>query len=164
MKFIAHRGLLYGPSSINENLPAQIDLALNQGFDAEVDVWYLEESKEWWLGHDIPQYQIDYQWLNYRKFELWVHCKNVSALYSLRRSYIRHFWHQNDDYTLTSDGIIWCYPGKRVPSNGIMVLPEHHYATDDIAKMIADNDGWYGVCTDYTNAIRQKVLDIVDKK
>ena len=23
-----------------------------------------------------------------------------------------YFWHQEDDYTITSKGIIWAYPGK----------------------------------------------------
>ena len=35
-----------------------------------------------------------------------------------------YFWHQNDDYTITSKGYIWAYPGKKLNKNAIYVLPE----------------------------------------
>jgi len=37
-----------------------------------------------------------------------------------------YFWHQEDDYTITSEGYIWTYPGKKLFNKSICVLPETH--------------------------------------
>ena len=54
---------------------------------------------------------------------------------------IKCFFHNVDDYTLTSNGYIWTYPGYEVTDKSIIVNL---------------NEGWqntnyncYGVCVDY---------------
>ena len=34
------------------------------------------------------------------------------------------FWHQKDDFTITSQGFIWCFPGRVLDGKAIAVLPE----------------------------------------
>lgn len=143
MKYIAHRGLFQGPDKNKENHPDQIKLALKKRYDCEVDVWYIKN--EWFLGHDGPTYRVDESFI--RQHGLWLHCKNLDALYKLSVSgtLYNFFWHQEDDFTLTSTGFIWTYPGKHLTNNSIAVMPER------------DPDYWnyvkyldiHGVCTDY---------------
>jgi hypothetical protein len=59
------------------------------------------------------------------------------------------FWHQNDDYTLTSKGYPWVYPGKMVPSNGIFVLPEEC----DLELSSIRDMTIFGVCSDFIGDI-----------
>jgi hypothetical protein len=78
------------------------------------------------LGHDKPQYGVDFRWFKDRLSKLWVHCKNIeSILYFQECGYeINYFWHQEDDITLTSKNFIWTFPGKKLTSRSIAVLPE----------------------------------------
>ena len=62
MILISHRGNLNGKTD-DENKPKYIEEALSQGFDVEVDVWY--DNKQFYLGHDEPQYLIQKDFLNY---------------------------------------------------------------------------------------------------
>ena len=143
MKYIAHRGLINGPDKSIENNPEQIQFVLSKGYDCEIDVWKVYDK--WFLGHDEPQYEIPVSFLG--KQGLWIHCKNIDALYQLSIlpfSY-NYFWHQEDDYTLVSNGIIWTYPGKHLTSNSIAVMPEINEDYWDYVK----NVKIYGVCTDY---------------
>lgn len=138
MKTISHRGNIDGANKDRENHPDYIKEALDLGFDVEIDVWQIDNK--WYLGHDEPQYDINFEMNDER---LWIHAKNVDALSQLHHLMNpNYFWHQNDEYTLTSKGIIWAYPGKPVPfmSRSIAVLPEL-YSTDI--------RNFYGVCTDY---------------
>lgn len=145
MILIAHRGLFNGPNSEIENTPEQIELALSKGYDCEVDVWFVKN--EWWLGHDKPQYKISSEFIG--KQGLWLHCKNLDALYVLSYTPIKfnYFWHQEDDYTLTSTQFIWTYPGKELTRNSIAVqperTPENWEWTKNCHKSIA------GVCTKF---------------
>lgn len=158
MMLIAHRGNLKGPNPKLENKPSYITSALNKGYDVEIDVWYYDEK--WWLGHDKPQYKISRKWIEDRKLNLWVHCKNLGALELFVETDTRvgvsspnYFWHQNDDYTLTSHGFIWTYPNKKlsVSGNTICVLPELGY-NGDLKKC-------YSICTDYVLKYEKCVLD-----
>lgn len=113
MKFIAHRGNLKGRDPDNENRPEYIDEAISQGFDVEIDVWF--SGGYYLLGHDIPQYMVDLQWLLDRAEYLWCHAKNLDALHDLiHYSKLNVFWHQEDDYTMTTHNFIWTYPGKNI--------------------------------------------------
>ena len=52
------------------------------------------------------------------------------------------FWHQQDDYTITSKGFIWAYPSKKLTKNSIAVLPESsNYTLDELKNS-------YGICSD----------------
>ena len=139
MRLISHRGNIAGPEPVSENTTKQIDKALYAKYDVEVDIHYC--NKKIYLGHDSPENVIDLQWLLDRKNSLWVHCKNIYALDLLHDTDINYFWHQEDDFTLTSKKNIWTYPGKQLISKSICVLPERGY-NGDLSKCA-------GICSDY---------------
>lgn len=146
MKLIAHRGLVNGPDSNLENLPGQILLSLQAGYDCEIDVRYI--NGKWMLGHDNPDFEIPFEFL--KQPGLWIHAKNLEALYVLGADKsLNYFWHQEDDFTLTSHGFIWTYPGKELTHNSVMVLPEMN---DPKFENLPIN--CYGVCTDYILKIK----------
>lgn len=156
MVIIAHRGNLNGPDPKTENNPKQIDRVYSEyGFHSEIDLWVIRDQL--WLGHDGPQYQIDKEWLRVRNFILWIHCKNIEALAMMNKwgfEMFNYFWHQEDDYTLTSEGFIWAYPGKHVNIKcpAIAVMPEGTGIT--FGKL----QNFEGVCTDYPlNYVYDKV-------
>lgn len=141
MKIIAHRANLNGPNPEKENQIESILACINRGFDVEIDLWYFED--DFYLGHDQADYEIDIAFLLRYSNKLWCHCKNLAAFEKLLNySEINCFWHQKDDYILTSRKNIWVYPGKKVPENGIVVMPEW-----DSEKYEKKYIG--GICTDY---------------
>ena len=141
MILISHRGNLNGVSS-RENRPGYIHKALWQGFDVEIDVWYVDG--EFWLGHDIPQYKIEENFLENPR--LWCHAKNIDTLYKMTSNSLIHcFWHQDDDVTLTSRGYLWTYPGKQLTKKSICVLPEFE---DKKSKVILPKNV-AGICSDF---------------
>lgn len=144
MKLIAHRANLDGPNKELENNPVQVDKCIELGYDVEVDVRVV--GTQIYLGHDKPQYKISLSWLNQRKDNLWIHCKDLNSLEILSNSSIdfNYFWHQTDDYTITSKNFIWTYPEKIVPKNlGVIVVQS---ALDDKEMETID---CYGLCYDY---------------
>jgi len=137
MKIISHRGNLNGPNNFYENTFESIQKVLNYNFDVEIDVWYL--NKKWFLGHDEPLEQIDISFLENNK--LWCHAKNLNALnLMLENKKIHCFWHQTDDFTITSKRFIWTYPQKDTCKNSIIVLQNKN---DKIPSKC------FGICTDY---------------
>lgn len=154
MKIIAHRGLTDGPSNERQNHPSQVEDALAEGFDAEIDVWH--DRGSWFLGHDLPTHRITVDWLT--KPGLWVHCKNISAFYNLRRTVapINYFFHDSDLLILTSQGNVWTYfgmPETRDPMS-ICVMPEANYSWSEIETMVRKKQ-WAGFCTDHPRKIRE---------
>jgi hypothetical protein len=140
MILISHRGNLTGKNLELENKPEYVDEALSLGYDVEIDLWF--NNNKLFLGHDFPQYEIEFSWLKKRNKNLWVHCKNVESLLFLKNSkeLINYFWHENDKITLTSINHIWVYPGNQPIKNSISVLPEMF--NDDVSECI-------GICSDY---------------
>ena len=156
MFYIAHRGNVNGPHE-DENNPDYVAKALASGYDAEVDLWVDEEFKLW-LGHDKPQYRTSVKFFNTYIDRLWIHCKNPQAMsqmmYWTRSKNIspNFFWHNTDDYTLTSYGYIWTYPGKKLTGNrSIAVMPE----SADIN--VKDLMNATGICTDQVELFRFSV-------
>jgi hypothetical protein len=143
MKIIAHRGNIDGPDPKNENNPLYIGLAIKHGFDVEVDIWVVNDNI--FLGHDSPQYAVNKAYIADIGLNAWFHCKNLGALEYLKDNFIslNYFWHQEDDFTLTSQGYIWTYPGKDINKNSIVVMPER------VNNSIPDKIIPYGVCTDF---------------
>ena len=143
MILISHRGNINGKNLNIENHPSYIDKAIEAGYDVEIDVWYLEGRL--FLGHDTAQYIVDIHWLENRSPSLWIHCKNIKALETLKEldsmgRHINYFWHEEDTVTLTSKNYIWAYPGKQPIKNSIAVMPEIY--NDNV-------EGCLGVCSDY---------------
>ena len=138
MYLISHRGNLNGIQKNKENDPGYINNAINKGFDVEVDVRF--ENNKFFLGHDFSQFEINKEFLLNKK--IWCHAKTSEALFALDEIKAHFFWHQEDDYTITSKGFIWVYPGKPLLKNSICVLPE---------KNNMNYSECYGICTDYIN-------------
>ena len=109
MYLISHRGNINSINKDRENSPDYINEALENGFDVEVDVRF--ENGKFFLGHDFNQFEIDKKFLLNSK--IWCHAKTNEALIALDQIKAHYFWHQEDDYTITSKGYIWTYPGKK---------------------------------------------------
>jgi hypothetical protein len=145
MILISHRGNTTGKLENWENEPTYIQQAINKGYNVEVDVWYKDNI--FWLGHDKPEYFIQFDWFEKRWDKLWIHCKNVEALvfftnisHKGKPKQFQYFYHKDDIATLTSTCWIWAYPGNQPIKNSIAVLPELY--NDDVTKC-------YGICSDY---------------
>lgn len=143
MKIISHRGNLNGPNPFLENTPEQIDLCISKGYDVEIDVWCVNE--DFYLGHDKPTYKIPITFLLNRKKSLWVHCKNLECLSILSNFGLNYFWHQTDDFTVTSQEFIWTYPNKRVAYTNQVILD----FSETVPYGFYRSSGIYGVCVDY---------------
>jgi hypothetical protein len=150
MILISHRGNLFGSIKEEENHPKKIEEVISRGFNCEIDLWVHKKKNRtysYYLGHETGLYEIEENWIKEFKKSLWIHCKNTLALEVLASSgaNFNFFWHQTDDYTVTSHGIIWVYPGREVPPRGILVLPElGKNSFSDIKSLnIA------GVCSDF---------------
>ena len=136
MIYISHRGLINGPDLNIENNPDQIEYLLSKNVNVEIDIHFYKSK--FYLGHDEPRYEIKKNFLSSKL--LWCHAKTYEALNELQKTDLNYFWHQEDDYTITSLGYICVYPGKPIIKNSICVLPENFNL--DISKC-------YGICTDY---------------
>ena len=152
MKLIAHRGNIDGPNSSKENDPEYIEAAIADGYDVEIDLRYDKVTKTLWLGHDEPKYQVTAWWLAKRCSNLWIHCKSLDTLHemSVNTSGYNYFWHQEDDYTLTSKNFIWTYPGKEYKSKSVIVMPEWN----NIVHRTLKDANCYGICSDYVGMLK----------
>jgi len=138
MIIISHRGNVNGPDKFLENNPPHINSLLLSNIQVEIDVWLDDDILL--LGHDKPEYIINHEFL--QRDGLWCHAKNLDALdYMLKTNIKNCFWHQNDDFVLTSSGYIWTYPNKMITKRSIIVDTE----TDWKYK----NYNCYGVCVDF---------------
>jgi hypothetical protein len=148
MKYIAHRGLIDGPNKNFENHPHKIRTSLAKGFDCEIDLWVVDGRL--YLGHDEPMYSVTEEFI--QTPGLWIHAKSLTTLTWLTESAytLNYFWHQTDDYTLTSSGYIWAYPGKFVNARSVMVMPE----TADPTLSICKDVNCYGICSDWVEKIK----------
>lgn len=140
MILISHRGNTFGKNELEENKPSYINKAINNGYDVEIDVWYIQG--EFYLGHDNPEYHITIDWLNNFSNKLWIHCKNIDSVvyFNKIKSDLHYFWHEKDTVTLTSKNYIWVYPGNQPIKDSIAVMPEIHQ--EKINDCI-------GICSDF---------------
>lgn len=158
MKLIAHRGNIQGPNNLQENNPNYIETAIKKGYDIEIDIRYNIHDKKFYLGHDLPQYPIEWDWLFYHRNFLWIHCKNIESLYqfSSKVDKFNYFWHEEDSYTLTSLNYIWTYPGKEYNSRSVVLMPEKldllKFHKNDIIVDMRNYD-CYAICSDYVSKI-----------
>ncbi len=152
MKLISHRGNTSGPNPLMENNPEYIDEAIDSGFDVEIDLRYHILTQSLWLGHDEPQYKIDWWWLAKRNKQLWIHCKNIDTLdyMSTNTSGFNYFWHENDTYTLTSQKIIWSNVNTPSTLNSVVLMPE--WSDSNFSRLKVKN--CYGICSDYISKLK----------
>jgi hypothetical protein len=144
MKIIAHRGNMYGPNRDTENKPDTIEDAIRNGFDCEIDVWYIRDT--FYLGHDYPDTPISIGFLQSHSDRLWIHCKHIDSLIMLKDQF-NCFYHDKDIYTLTSKGYIWGNINSPCHPLAVQVMPE---------KSGVLSTHCYATCTDYP--FRYKLL------
>ena len=142
MKLIAHRGNINGKTSY-ENHPDYIKEAITEGFDVEIDVWV--KGRDIYLGHDEPEYTTSFGFLSEHKDNLWCHAKNYEALSYLNMYRLHAFWHENDSFTLTNQGVIWQYPDNEYYKDSIFLMPELFDVDIDESKLKMVK----GICSDY---------------
>ena len=145
MKLISHKGNIDGPDPSKENTPDQIEYCVKNGYDVEIDVWFVDGKL--WLGHDTPQYEVTWLWLSGLRSFLWIHCKDFKTLTKFvdNASGYNYFFHRQDDYTLTSKHFIWAYPGKMYGNNTVInVVGEPGESLGEC----------YGICSDYVGRMR----------
>lgn len=146
MFFISHRGNIFGRKQKDENHPEYILEAISQGFDVEVDVRSI--NSELFLGHDEPLYKINFDFLENEK--IWCHAKDTDTASILNdNKKVHFFFHENDQLTLTNKGYLWTYPGKKIYSKSICVLPEQIEMEQNL-KFCA------GICSDKISYYKQK--------
>ena len=137
VKYIAHRGNTQGPQPSFENTIEYLRSAY-QDYDVEIDL--IGHKGTLCLGHDEPQQPAP---LDFVQSEgVWCHAKNYETLNVLTKIDCHYFWHQEDDYTITSKGYIWVYPRKPPIDNSISVLPE---------DFKINTSKCFGICTDHLN-------------
>ena len=158
MRLIAHRGNRWGPEKDLENTSEYIEEAIKHGFDVEVDLSVIHGACL--LGHDMEGEEIDFEWLLDNSRYLWIHCKNLDALYALHaQEDLNYFWHQEDDFTLTSQGIIWTYPNKPITNRSVIVCKslmecrQHAVIGDGIVRKFMRTMQPYGICSDYVGLV-----------
>ena len=144
MIYIAHRGNTDGPKPELENSPEYIDKALSEGFYAEIDVRKGNMIGEFIMGHDYGEHRLPIEWFEERKGLLFIHAKDLATYtYFVGQKDFNVFWHQEDDYTLTSAGQIWAYPGSTLNEKTICVMPENVlYSRVDLSRC-------FGICSDF---------------
>jgi len=138
MLYISHRGNTNGSVPESENNPSYIEETISIGYHVEVDVWVI--SGKMFLGHDSPVYPTEYGFA--RNPKILCHAKNPEALrYFSGQQGFHYFWHENDKYTMTNQGIIISYPGfTHAGPRTIIMKPEHHNG---------NTEGFFGICSDY---------------
>ena len=141
MIYISHRGNLKGANPNLENNPAQVKSCLAKGLHCEIDVWFI--NGHFFLGHDGPVYAVKEKFLENKK--LWCHAKNLSALEKMSsNSKIHSFWHETDQFTLTSKGYIWTFPDRPVCAKSIIVKLNRGSDFNPMSEPKC-----YGICSDY---------------
>ena len=146
-KFISHRGNLYKKNPERENSTKYIEEVINLGYDCEIDLWM--DNGRLYLGHDRPEHVISLSNLLDFKNNLWIHCKNLEVLNYLVENMkhdLNFFWHQNDDYTLTSKNYIWTFPNKNITKNSVIV---------DLNHKSKFKDPVFGICSDNIFYVKQ---------
>jgi hypothetical protein len=138
MLLISHRGNLDGSDPATENSVGQITKAMSAGFQVEIDVRFIYDK--FYLGHDLPQYEVDPSFFREFSDRLWCHAKNIEALEKMLDLGLHCFWHEDDRYTLTSKGIIWAYPDYYT-NKGILVMPSKNFIANLSISI-------YGICVD----------------
>jgi len=149
MRFIAHRGNIVGPNPAQENKLEYIDKAISNGCDVEIDL--RTKNKRLFLGHDGPDHEVTLNWLMDRKENLWVHIKDYGSLIAVMNTDLKYFCHEQDKYTLTSNGYIWSHDlSNQMNEKCIVPLLSKESVQDYKQK------DFYAVCTDYILESMQK--------
>jgi len=147
-KLISHRGNLNGRIIDVENRQDYISDAIKIGYDVEIDVRVKDGSL--YLGHDVPQYLIDLDWLQQNGDRLWIHCKDIES-YRIISAFknLQYFCHSHDSFSLISTFHLWVHD-LTLQVNDKCIIPLLNL--EDIRNYEFKN-GVYAVCTDYVLSI-----------
>lgn len=145
-KLISHRGNTTGRYLNYENNPKYVENTLKK-YDCEIDIRYQKDIDTFFLGHDKSEYEVNIDWLLCHKNNLWIHCKNFDSLNYFVNSNLdlNYFWHSNDEYTITSKGYIWTFPGEKYDKNSVIVDLNLEFQYTD--------KQFFGVCSDYISKL-----------
>ena len=152
MLYISHRGNLEGPDEAWENRIGYIDRAIYKGYDVEIDL--RSRGGKLWLGHNFPEYKITMDWLQERKDKLWIHVKDYGALLGIMDSGLKYFCHEQDKYTLTSNGYVWSHDLTN-KMNDRCIVPL--LSSKEVASY--EQRDFYAVCSDYIYECEEKFND-----
>lgn len=151
MRIYAHRGNLDGVSS-EENSPALVRRALEEGFGVEVDLWEIDGAH--FLGHDGPTYPIDLAAFDLPGIVFHLKTPHVPAL--------RHadaFAIDNDRYSLTLRGSLWTNYGQPAGPAAIVCAPELVANSEPLEAFVGRNALARGICTDFPRRVMRILED-----
>jgi hypothetical protein len=153
MVIISHRANLNGIEEERENNPIYIDECIKFGFDVEIDLRV--KNGQLFLGHDFAQYGVTIDWLLERKNNLWIHIKEYEALQIILKykNELRFFCHENDKYTLLSNGLVWCHDLENV-MNENCIIPL--LSLEQVQNY--NQYSFFGVCTDFVYDCKAKFI------
>jgi hypothetical protein len=152
MLLISHRGNVDGMNPDRENSIPYINGALNLGFSVMVDVWFVGGTLA--LGNHRPQYGINAEFL--RNPQIICKARSAATLNALMDMDLHCFANDRDDYSVTTEGYVWIYPGCASPPRGILYMPEFNYKdVRDVADI-----GCAGVCSNWIIRISEGRKDI----
>ena len=114
----------------------------------EVDVRLIDGQI--YLGHDCPQYKVSKDFFLEDSDKFYIHCKNAEALNFFYKNNlgVEFFFHEDDEYTITSKGNIWIHPKASLIKGGILVMPEKRFDIKDANLVMA-------VCSDYVEKFKK---------
>lgn len=147
MILISHRGNIDGKNITLENDYEYVLNAINNNYQVEIDIWIIKTKL--YIGHDEPKYESKKYKINELNHLYWFHAKNLDALlFLIKNNFKQYFWHQNDDFALTNNNLIWTYPNKELSKNSIAVLPElANYTNKQLRNC-------YGICSDVISSYK----------
>lgn len=151
MRLISHRGNIDRVCPFMENTCSYIDEAISKGYDVEVDIWNI--AGVFYLGHDSPEYEVDFSWLEERSTSLWIHAKNFAALeFFILNSKLSVFYHNVEYHTLIGNTtLFWSHKLREATSNSIIPLLTEECVEQNIELY---HNKVYGICSDYVKKIR----------
>jgi len=187
MKIISHRGNIDSSSvgySYYENSIDKIKFILEKTqYDIEIDIRITPVNGElsMWTGHDYPVDKLTeeiFTYLSDYHERLWIHAKDLATLSALifvekeykksirnnsfkESDYANYFYHNTDDYTLTSNHYIWTYFNKEVGDRSVIVVADEDITRPYLSSLLKRN--CYAICTDKPYQA-QIILDNIKEK
>lgn len=146
MIFISNRGNINGINQTRENNPEYVQEAMDRGFFVMVDVW-LVQNKQLTLGNVKPKYVTDLNFLQNPQIIARA-CSPATLTYLLDNN-VHCFYCDRSNYTLTSNGYVWTWPGSPVIPRSIVFMPE--WFVGDVRKSATFN--CTGVCSNFILAV-----------
>lgn len=147
MLFISHRGNVNGPMSQRyENNPKIIEKVIRAGYLVEVDL-QIHQGKPY-LGHDEPFHKVTRAWIEKWNPHLFFHAKTREAvewIYSGECLIDRWFFHEQEKYTLVSDGSLWTHDLTKPPLKH-SIVPLISFSS---VKEYPFTTNFEGICTDW---------------